>query len=122
MALTREDIKDIGQQKGDAVFDELKAVTKANLASEYQKLYDLSEEIIHFSRRCNLEATLNRFNNASRSAERLKEMARQRYEDGLITASEYIEILKLTEEAMFREVPSRIITNLVRECNCKVVS
>lgn len=120
MALTREDAKEIGQRAGDTVFDDLKEVTKTNLAREYQKLYDLSEEVTHFSSRCKLDATLNRFNNANRAATRLKERAQQHYEDGLITAEEYVKIMDLTEEVMFGEVPSRIRKNLVQECNCKV--
>lgn len=121
MALTPEEVKEIGQKAGDSVFDDLKEVTKTDLASEYQKLYDLSEEVTHFSQGCNLDATFNRFNHAYRAAERLKERARQRYEDGLITSKEFVKVIDLTEEVMFGEVPSRIRKNLVRECNCKVV-
>jgi len=121
MGLSREEVKEIGRKVGGTVFDDLKDVTKTNLANEYQKLYDLSEEVAHFSSRCNLDATFNRFNNANRAAVRLNQRAREHYEDGLITADEYIRIINLTEEVMFGEIPSRIRANLVQECNCKVV-
>jgi len=118
MGLSREEVTKIGQKAAGTVFDELKEVTKTNLAKEYQKLYDLSEEVTHFSSRCHLDATFNRLSNANRAALRLNERARERYEDGLITADEYIRIAQLTEEITYRELPGRIRKNLVQECKC----
>lgn len=120
MALTGKEVKQIGQRAGQAAFDELKEATKTNLAKEYQKLYDLSEEVIHFSSRCSLVATLSRLNFTNRAAQRLREEARLHYEDGLITGKEYLKISDLTEEIVFFNLPRRIKENLVQECNCKI--
>jgi len=102
-------------------FEELKKVTAVNLPLQFKELYDLSEEVTHFAHRCYLDATLNRFNNASRAAIRLNERAREHYEDGRITADEYIKITRLTEEIIYRELPSRIREGLVKECSCRIV-
>jgi len=121
MALSEEQTIEIGRKAGETAWDNLRELAKTNLVEEYRKLYDLSEEVAHFSSRCNLDAMLNRLNNANRAAIRLRERAQERYEDGLITADEYTKILDLTEEIMYGEIAGRIRKNLVQECNCKVV-
>lgn len=101
-------------------FDELREVTRVNLPKEFEGLYDLSEEATHFANRCYLDATLNRFNQATRAASRLNRSARERYEDGMITGEEYLQITRLTEEIVYGELPARIRSGLVSQCSCKI--
>ena len=101
-------------------FDELREVTRVNLPKEFESLYNLSEEVTHFANRCYLDATLNRFNQAVRAASRLNKRAQERYEDGMITGDEYIQITRLTEEILYGELPARIRSGLVEQCSCKI--